>query len=210
MPTFRGGPRWNPDIKNGGGWLLVDLLDAHAHGEPKIEFWHHDGGGRLLVDLKDVCDSGKHKMELRHHHGSRRSAIIMDLVEEPIWHSYLFVRMCVIFVILRVRVSLLSRDMDKCCVQWDPYLKRASQHVVCLFLIWSQWTWVDIFNVWTRGEVMKCLASLHIYFIWIVQSYSFYQRNRSIVYGGYPIRGCSLTKNRDQVCDMADFYNRDF
>jgi len=31
---------------------------------------------------------------------------------------------------------------------------------------------------------MKCLASTHIYFIWVAQSYSFYQRNRSIVHGG--------------------------
>ena len=37
--------------RHGGGRLLVDLLDAHAHGEPKIEFYHHHGGGRLLVDL---------------------------------------------------------------------------------------------------------------------------------------------------------------
>ena len=31
---------------------------------------------------------------------------------------------------------------------------------------------------------MKCLASTHIYFIWVAQSYLFYQRNRSIVHGG--------------------------
>ena len=31
---------------------------------------------------------------------------------------------------------------------------------------------------------MKCLASTHIYFIWVAQSYSFYQRNRSSVHGG--------------------------
>ena len=31
---------------------------------------------------------------------------------------------------------------------------------------------------------MKCLASTHIYFIWVAQSYPFYQRNRSIVHGG--------------------------
>jgi len=31
---------------------------------------------------------------------------------------------------------------------------------------------------------MKCLASTHIYFIWVAQSYFFYQRNRSIVHGG--------------------------
>ena len=48
---FRRGPRWSPDIKNGRGRLLVDLLDAHAHGEPKMELGHHHGGGRLLVDL---------------------------------------------------------------------------------------------------------------------------------------------------------------
>ena len=29
---------------------------------------------------------------------------------------------------------------------------------------------------------MKCLASTH--FIWVAQSYPFYQRNHSIVYGG--------------------------
>ena len=55
-----------------GGRLLVDLLDAHAHGEPKNEFCHHHEGGRLLVDLKDARDNGKHKMKLCHHHGSRR------------------------------------------------------------------------------------------------------------------------------------------
>jgi len=31
---------------------------------------------------------------------------------------------------------------------------------------------------------MKCLASTHIYFIRVAQSYLFYQRNRSIVHGG--------------------------
>jgi len=31
---------------------------------------------------------------------------------------------------------------------------------------------------------MKYLASTHKYFIWIAQSYFFYQRNRSIVHGG--------------------------
>jgi len=34
---------------------------------------------------------------------------------------------------------------------------------------------------------MKCLASTHIYFIWVApgqSSYPFYQRNRSIVHGG--------------------------
>jgi len=30
---------------------------------------------------------------------------------------------------------------------------------------------------------MKCLASTHMYFIWVAQSYSFYQRNRGIVHG---------------------------
>ena len=31
---------------------------------------------------------------------------------------------------------------------------------------------------------MKYLASTHIYVIWVAQSYSFYERKRSIVYGG--------------------------
>jgi len=31
---------------------------------------------------------------------------------------------------------------------------------------------------------MKCLASKYLYFIWVGQSYLFYQRNRSIVHGG--------------------------
>jgi len=31
---------------------------------------------------------------------------------------------------------------------------------------------------------MKCLASTNICFIWVAQSYLFYQRNRSIVHGG--------------------------
>jgi len=39
---------------HGGGRLLVNLLDAHDHGEPKIELYHLHGGGRLLVDLKDA------------------------------------------------------------------------------------------------------------------------------------------------------------
>jgi len=34
----------------------------------------------------------------------------MHLVEEPIWQSYLFFRMCVVFVNLGVSVSLHSRD----------------------------------------------------------------------------------------------------
>jgi len=37
--------------RHGGGRLLVDALDAHAHEEPKIEFCHHHGTGLLLVDL---------------------------------------------------------------------------------------------------------------------------------------------------------------
>ena len=31
---------------------------------------------------------------------------------------------------------------------------------------------------------MQCLGSTHIYFIWVAQSYFFYQRIRSIVHGG--------------------------
>ena len=31
---------------------------------------------------------------------------------------------------------------------------------------------------------MKCLASTHIYFMWVFQSCLFYQRNRIILYGG--------------------------
>jgi len=31
---------------------------------------------------------------------------------------------------------------------------------------------------------MNCLASRHIYFIWVAQSYPFYQRNHSIVHAG--------------------------
>jgi len=31
-------------------------------------------------------------------------------------------------------------------------------------------------------KVKKCLASTHIYFIWVAQSYSFHERNRSIVH----------------------------
>jgi hypothetical protein len=31
---------------------------------------------------------------------------------------------------------------------------------------------------------MKCLAGTHIYFIWVAQSYLFFQRNGSIVHGG--------------------------
>jgi hypothetical protein len=31
---------------------------------------------------------------------------------------------------------------------------------------------------------MKYLASTHIYVIWVAQSYSFHERNRSIVHGG--------------------------
>jgi len=70
---FKGGPRWSPDIKNGGGWLLVDLLDAHAHGVPRIELCHHHGGGWLLVNLpmKDARDNGNHEIKHCYHHGSR-------------------------------------------------------------------------------------------------------------------------------------------
>ena len=59
-----------------------------------------------------------------------------NFAKEPIWSSHHFVRMCVIFVHLRVRVSLLLRDKDSCCVWWDPNLKHASAHLVCLHLIW--------------------------------------------------------------------------
>ena len=31
---------------------------------------------------------------------------------------------------------------------------------------------------------MKSLASTHIYVIWVAQSYSFYERKRSIAHGG--------------------------
>ena len=31
---------------------------------------------------------------------------------------------------------------------------------------------------------MKCLASTHIYLIWVPQSFFSYQRNRSVVHGG--------------------------
>ena len=59
---------------HGGGRLLVDLLDAQDHEEPKIELCHYHGGGRLLVDspAKDAHENGKPKIELCHHRGSRR------------------------------------------------------------------------------------------------------------------------------------------
>ena len=31
---------------------------------------------------------------------------------------------------------------------------------------------------------MKCLATTHMHFVWVAQSYFFYQINRSIVHGG--------------------------
>jgi len=54
MPVPMESPRWSFAIVMEEGWLLVDLLDAHAHGEHKIEFCHHHegaGDGWLLVDL---------------------------------------------------------------------------------------------------------------------------------------------------------------
>ena len=30
---------------------LIPFVDAHVHGESKMELCHHHGGGRLLVDL---------------------------------------------------------------------------------------------------------------------------------------------------------------
>jgi len=55
---------------------------------------------------------------------------------------------------------------------------------------------------------MKCLASTHIYFIWVAQSYAFYQRNRSIVRGGerdtLSEAQCGLIKNCGHVRDMVD------
>ena len=71
MPMFRRGPRCSPDIKNGGGRLLVDLSDARANGKPKMELCHHDchGGGRMLVDLLDAHAYGEPKIEFWHHHG---------------------------------------------------------------------------------------------------------------------------------------------
>ena len=109
-----------------------------------------------------------------------------DFAEEPIWFSHLFVRKCVIFVYLRVRVSLLSRAKVCSCVQWGlfPTWNIASAYFVSSYLIWSPLTCVWIFDVWTQCEVMKCLVSTHIYIIWVAQSYFFYQRNRSIVHGG--------------------------
>ena len=60
---------------------------------------------------------------------------------------------------------------------------------------------------------MKCLASTHIYFIWVAQSYPFYQRNCSIVHGEERdtlSEGCSLIKNCGHVRDLVDFQNRVF
>ena len=58
---------------------------------------------------------------------------------------------------------------------------------------------------------MKCLVSTHIYFIWVLQSYLFYQRNRNIVYGGERDTLMSaVSKNFGHVRDMVDSYNKMF
>ena len=51
---------------------------------------------------------------------------------------------------------------------------------------------------------MKYLASTHVYVIWVAQSYSFYERKRSIVHGGERDR-VSRPKNCGHVRDMVDF-----
>ena len=38
--------------------------------------------------------------------------------------------------------------------------------------------------MYEREVKLKFLTSTHIYFIWVAQSYIFYQRKRSIVHGG--------------------------
>jgi len=60
----RGGPRWSPDIimEQVGSWSTY-YKDAYGHGESKMEFYHCHGGGWLVVDLLDAHAQGGTKME---------------------------------------------------------------------------------------------------------------------------------------------------
>ena len=60
---------------HGGGRLLVDLLDAYDHGEPKIELCHLHGEGHCW----STC-----KMPMKMKSPRWSFAIFVDLVEEPI------------------------------------------------------------------------------------------------------------------------------
>jgi len=64
MLMVRGGPRWSPDIimEEVGCWLTY-CKDAYGHGETKMELYHCHGGGWLLVDLLDAHVQGRTKME---------------------------------------------------------------------------------------------------------------------------------------------------
>jgi len=64
MPMVGGGPRWTPDVimEEVGCWSTY-YKDAYGHGESKMEFYHCNGGGRLLVDLLDAHVQGGTKME---------------------------------------------------------------------------------------------------------------------------------------------------
>jgi len=59
MPMVRVGPRWIPYIimEHVGSWLTY-YKDAYGHGESKMEFYHRHGGGWLLVDLLDALFRG--------------------------------------------------------------------------------------------------------------------------------------------------------
>ena len=150
---------------------------------------------------------------------SQSFTIVMDLVEEPIWHSYIFVRVC--FLICDILEYVYHSACDKkFSVQLDsylvqrkyifriyvsnsittqsssPYKSRArinldghSNYItdtVCQLVAQNSCvvTCVQIYYVWTQGDVMKYLASTHIYVIWVAQSYYFHEWNRSIVHGG--------------------------
>jgi len=64
MPMVRGGPRWSPDIimEEVGCWSTYHI-DAYGHGKSKMEFYHCHGGGWLLVDLLNAHVQGGTKME---------------------------------------------------------------------------------------------------------------------------------------------------
>jgi len=62
---------------HGGGRLLVDLLDAHAHEEPKIEFYHH---------LEEVCCWSTCQMPVPMESPRWSFAIIME--EVGCWSTY--------------------------------------------------------------------------------------------------------------------------
>ena len=104
----------------------LSALPTQDHEEPKRELCHHRGDWPLddsFIPMPIECPRG--------------SSAIMEFCRKIHLTSHLFVRMCVVFVRVRVRVPVLSRDKNSFCVQWDHYLKqcKCSYRIFVSYLI---------------------------------------------------------------------------